>query len=187
MPLHSGCNFVVTIAGSQYKFQFDSKFVGLIKPGSICVVNGAKINLQVRYTLEVIVQVDLTLVTNWHSRSAPTASPSRRWFHQQPRLRLRLWLIHQTDFIRIDVNGLLTREKSIILRKTSTNQVPRAVSANVMQMWLLDLPLSYMAPTWCLRGNRRKNKWHLTGRSCLWLILYGILIMENWKWCATFV
>uniref|UniRef100_A0A0E0NW37 Uncharacterized protein n=1 Tax=Oryza rufipogon TaxID=4529 RepID=A0A0E0NW37_ORYRU len=62
VPLHSGCNFVVTIAGSQYKFQFDSKFVGLIKPGSICVVNGAKINLQVRYTLEVIVQVDLTLV-----------------------------------------------------------------------------------------------------------------------------
>uniref|UniRef100_A0A0E0KEL7 Uncharacterized protein n=1 Tax=Oryza punctata TaxID=4537 RepID=A0A0E0KEL7_ORYPU len=56
VTLPGECNFVVNVAGSPYKFHFDSKFVGLIKSGSISEVDGVRV--QVKYALQAIVQVD---------------------------------------------------------------------------------------------------------------------------------
>ncbi|KAF2939566.1 hypothetical protein DAI22_03g205000 [Oryza sativa Japonica Group] len=54
VTLPSECNFAVTVGGSPYKFRFDSKFVGLIKSGSISEINGVR----VQYAFEAIIQVD---------------------------------------------------------------------------------------------------------------------------------
>ncbi|EAY90319.1 hypothetical protein OsI_11896 [Oryza sativa Indica Group] len=56
VTLPGECNFVVTVGGSPYKFRFDSKFVGLIKSGSISEINGVRV--QFKYAFEAIVQVD---------------------------------------------------------------------------------------------------------------------------------
>ena len=56
VTLPSECNFAVTVGGSPYKFRFDSKFVGLIKSGSISEINGVRV--QVKYLFQAIVQVD---------------------------------------------------------------------------------------------------------------------------------
>uniref|UniRef100_A0A0D9VUU5 Uncharacterized protein n=1 Tax=Leersia perrieri TaxID=77586 RepID=A0A0D9VUU5_9ORYZ len=44
------------VAGTQYKFRFGSKFVGLIKPGSISERNGVRV--QVKWAWLGIFQVD---------------------------------------------------------------------------------------------------------------------------------
>ncbi|KAF2939565.1 hypothetical protein DAI22_03g204900 [Oryza sativa Japonica Group] len=41
VTLPGECNFAITVGGSPYKFRFDSKFVGLIKSGSISEIKGA--------------------------------------------------------------------------------------------------------------------------------------------------
>ncbi|XP_052147319.1 uncharacterized protein LOC127766270 [Oryza glaberrima] len=56
VTLPGECNFAVTVGGSPYKFCFDSKFVGLIKSGSISEINGVRV--QVKYLFQAIVQVD---------------------------------------------------------------------------------------------------------------------------------
>uniref|UniRef100_J3LPF4 Secreted protein n=1 Tax=Oryza brachyantha TaxID=4533 RepID=J3LPF4_ORYBR len=60
VTLPGDCNFVVTVAGAQYKFRFGSTFVGLVKPGSISEVNGVRV--QVKWALEGISQVDRCMV-----------------------------------------------------------------------------------------------------------------------------
>ncbi|EAZ27197.1 hypothetical protein OsJ_11134 [Oryza sativa Japonica Group] len=45
VTLPSECNFAVTVGGSPYKFRFDSKFVGLIKSGSISEINGVRVQV----------------------------------------------------------------------------------------------------------------------------------------------
>uniref|UniRef100_A0A0E0GNM9 Uncharacterized protein n=1 Tax=Oryza nivara TaxID=4536 RepID=A0A0E0GNM9_ORYNI len=56
VTLPGECNFAVTVGGSPYKFRFDSKFVGLIKSGSISEIKCVRV--QVKYLFQAIVQVD---------------------------------------------------------------------------------------------------------------------------------
>ncbi|BAS84543.1 Os03g0393600 [Oryza sativa Japonica Group] len=43
VTLPGECNFAITVGGSPYKFRFDSKFVGLIKSGSISEIKGVRV------------------------------------------------------------------------------------------------------------------------------------------------
>ncbi|KAJ1255726.1 hypothetical protein BS78_K167900 [Paspalum vaginatum] len=46
VTLPGECNFLVTVAGKQFKFRYESTVSGIIRPGSISTVSGVKVQVE---------------------------------------------------------------------------------------------------------------------------------------------